>query len=116
MRLLIDENIPLISVEQLRRKGHDVLAIGEIASGTLDEDIMQLAEKEGRILLTIDKDFGELAYNSAFQLSCGIILFRIPLRSADYVASVIAKVLDSKYDWSGHFAVVEPNRIRFREL
>ena len=77
---------------------------------------MMRAEKEGRILLTFDKDFGELAYNSVPRPSCGIILFRIPLRSADYIASFIADVMDSGCDFSGNFAVVETGRIRLREL
>jgi len=116
MRLLADENIPRRAIERLRRKGHDVLAICESAPRTLDEDVMQLAEKEGRILLTFDKDFGELAYDSAPRPSCGIILFRIPLLSSDYIAAMIVEVMDSRCDWPGNFAVVEPGRIRLREL
>jgi predicted nuclease of predicted toxin-antitoxin system len=98
MRLLADENIPLLAIEQLRRKGHDVLAISESAPSICDEDVMLLAENEGRILLTFDKDFGELAYSSRPRPSCGIILFRIPLRSANYIAKIIAEVLDSRCD------------------
>lgn len=89
MRLFADENVPLKAVQLLRKKGHDVLSICETAPQTADEDILQLAEKDGRILITFDKDFGELAYNSPLPLSCGIILFRIPLRSADYIALAI---------------------------
>ena len=80
MRLLADENIPLLAIELLRRKGHDVLAIAESAPSICDEEVMLLAQDEERILLTFDKDFGELAYSSKPRPSCGIILFRIPLR------------------------------------
>ena len=116
MRLLADENIPLLAIGLLRRKGHDVLAISESTPSICDEEVMLLAEDEERILLTFDKDFGELAYSSMPRPSCGIILFRIPLRSAHYIAKMIAEVLDSRSDWPGHFAVVEPGRIRLREL
>ena len=116
MRLLADENIPVLAIEQLRRKGHDVLAIAESTPSICDENVMLLAEDEGRILLTFDKDFGELTYRSKPRPSCGIILFRIPLRSADYIAKMIVEVLDSRCDWPGHFAVVEPGRIRLREI
>lgn len=116
MRLLADENIPLLAIDLLRRKGRDVMAISECAPSVCDEDVMDLAENEGRILLTFDKDFGELAYSSKPHPSCGIILFRIPLRSANYIAKMIAGVLDSRCDWPGHFAVVEPERIRLRVL
>ncbi|VVB69663.1 Uncharacterised protein [uncultured archaeon] len=116
MRLLADENIPLKAVQLLREKGHDILSIGEMAPKTSDEDILKLAEKDGRLLLTFDKDFGELACNSTLPLSCGIILFRIPLRSADFIAAMIAQILESRSDWPGNFAVVESSRIRLRKL
>ena len=116
MRLLADENIPLQAIELLRGKGHNVLAIAESMPSICDENVMLLAEEDGRILLTFDKDFGELAYSFKPRPSCGIILFRIPLRSADYIAKMIAEVLDARCDWPGHFAVVEPGRIRLREL
>lgn len=57
MRLLADENIPLRAVQLLREMGHDVLSICEIAPKTSDEDVLELAEKDERILLTFDKDF-----------------------------------------------------------
>ena len=116
MRLLADENIPLAAVELLRKRGHDVLAICEASPNACDEDVMLLARREERILLAFDKDFGELALSSRPQPSCGIILFRIPLRSADFIAKMIVDVLDTRCDWSGHFAVVEPGRIRLRAL
>ena len=116
MRLLADENIPHLAVELLRSMGHDVLSISESAPSICDEDVIVLAEDEGRILLTFDKDFGEIAYNWKPRPSCGIILFRIPLRSADYIAKMIVEVLDSRCDWQGNFSVVEPGRIRLRQL
>ena len=116
MRLLADENVPLKAIELLRKMGYDVLSVSESTPQACDRDIMMLAEEEGRILLTFDKDFGELAFNSITKPSCGIILFRIPLRSADYIASFIAGILGSGSDWPGNFAVVEPGRIRLRKL
>ncbi len=65
-----------MAIELLRRKGHDVLAISESTPSICDEEVMLLAEDEGRILLT-----GELAYSSKPRLSCGIILFRINIYS-----------------------------------
>ena len=93
-----------------------MLAVSEIVPSACDEDVMHLAKHEGRILLTFDKDFGELVLGARPQPSCGIILFRIPLRSADFIAKMIVDVLDTRCDWSGHFAVVEPGRIRLRAL
>jgi predicted nuclease of predicted toxin-antitoxin system len=68
------------------------------------------------VLLTFDKDFGELAWRSGLPASCGIVLFRLPALSPAGVGKVIADVLTSRDDWPGHFSVVEPGRIRVRML
>lgn len=116
MRLLADENIPLKAIHLLRNNGHDILSISESQPQTADEDILELAEKDARIVLTFDKDFGELAFCFNLPASCGIVLFRIPLLSVDYVTDVIIEVIESRSDWAGHFSVVEPGRIRMRRL
>ena len=116
MRLLADENIPLKAVQIFRNNGHDILSISESQPQTPDEDILELAEKDARIILTFDKDFGELAFCFDLPVSCGIVLFRIPLLSVDYVTDIIIEVIESRSDWAGHFSVVEPGRIRMRKL
>ncbi|MGJ0451676.1 MAG: DUF5615 family PIN-like protein [Methylocystis sp.] len=75
MRFLADENFPAEAVFALRRAGHDVVWICETASGASDEAVLAMATGDRRILLTFDKDFGEMAWRSDFARSCGIILF-----------------------------------------
>ena len=116
MNFLIDENIPYDAVAALREKGHDVVWIREVARGSADKEVLARAEEEKRILITLDKDFGELAFHSYLSVSCGIILFRIPMPSSSYMAKFVVTVIESRSDWSGHFAVVEENRIRMRAL
>ena len=116
MRLVADENVPLQAVELLREKGHDVLSICESLPQTADEDILEIAEKDKRIVLTFDKDFGELAFCSNLPASSGIVLFRIPLLSVNYLTATIVEAIESRSDWAGHFAVVEPGRVRMRKL
>jgi predicted nuclease of predicted toxin-antitoxin system len=62
MRFLADENFPLDSVRLLRSRGHDALAAAESLSGSRDEQILALAARDGRVLLTFDRDYGELIY------------------------------------------------------
>ncbi len=109
MRLLANENFPYDAVMALREDGHDVVWIRTEAPGSHDEDILARAKTEDRILITFDKDFGELAFRSKLPASCGIILFRISVRSSSYVARLAAGAVASRDDWSGHFAVVEDN-------
>jgi predicted nuclease of predicted toxin-antitoxin system len=59
MKLLADENIARAIVERLRQDGHDIQHVAEIASGSNDGDVLSLANREGAILLTDDKDFGD---------------------------------------------------------
>lgn len=116
MRLLANENIPLSAVEALRASGHDVLWIREKASGSTDIEVMALAHKEGCILVTFDKDFGELAFCTEQPPACGIIVFRIPMISSAYIAKALVKVIGLRDDWEGNFAVVEEDRIRIKPL
>lgn len=116
MRFLANENFPLDAVALLRKQGHDVAWIRQDAPGSLDEDVLARAEAENRILITFDKDFGELAFRVGLPVSIGIILFRITAPSSSYIAEVVSSVLNSRSDWAGHFAVVSDSRIRIRPL
>lgn len=116
MRLLADENFPIDAVEALRARGHDVLWIRTDAPGSEDDEILARAVSETRVLITFDKDFGELAFRSKLPSSCGVVLFRISLPSSEYVGRLAVAALESRDDWAGHFAVVEENRIRVRAL
>jgi predicted nuclease of predicted toxin-antitoxin system len=59
MRFLADENIPGDAVTELEAAGHDIVWVRTMAPGSKDEDILALAVREERIILTFDKDFGE---------------------------------------------------------
>src|SRR5690242_12920851 len=82
MRLLANENFPRAAVEALRADGHDVAWIRTDAPGISDDAVLDLARGEGRVLLTFDKDFGELVLKRGARASHGIILFRFPLSAA----------------------------------
>ena len=61
MRLLADENFPKPIVEALRAGGHDVLWVRTDLAGTSDVALLDLAEAQARIVLTLDKDFWQIA-------------------------------------------------------
>lgn len=116
MRLLANENFPAEAVAALRQRGHDVAWVRDDAPGSSDRQVLARAQAEGRILLTFDKDFGELAFYAGLPAACGVILLRIAAPSAAYVARVVAAALESRSDWAGHFSVVEDDRIRMTPL
>ena len=116
MRLLADENFPGDIVLALRNAGNDVVWIHEIAPGMAEQNVLALAKAGNRVLLTFDKDFGELAYRALLQATCGIVLFRLSGLALTDRERLILASLGSRDDWSGHFSVVTESRIRIVPL
>ena len=116
MRFLANENFPGDAVAALKAAGHDIVWVRAVAPGSKDEDILAWAEREARVLLTFDKDFGELAWHVGLPASSGVVLFRVPMPAAGEVGAVLAARISERTDWTGHFTVIEPGRIRMRPL
>jgi len=116
VRFLANENFPLDAVETLQAQGHDIAWVRMDAPGSSDEQVLARANREKRILLTFDKDFGELAFHAGLNAECGIMLFRIPAPSSRHIAHTVVAIVQSRQDWAGHFTVVEESRIRMRSL
>ncbi len=116
MRFLANENFPFDAVEALRQNGHDVAWIRVESPGISAPEVLNRAQVENRILLTFDKDFGELAFRSKLPATIGIILFRIKAPSGAAVAEKVSRVIAMRDDWHGHFSVIEEDKIRMRTL
>lgn len=116
MRFLANENFPGDAVAALKATGHDVVWVRTVAPGSKDEDVLAFATKEGRVLLTFDTDFGQLAWRFGLPASSGIVLFRMSMPPAPDAGAVLAARIAERTDWTGHFAVIEPGRIRMRPL
>jgi predicted nuclease of predicted toxin-antitoxin system len=72
VKILLDSCVSGLVGEELRRRGHDAIWVGDWPRDPGDSIILETAQREGRILLTIDKDFGELAVVHHIP-HCGII-------------------------------------------
>jgi predicted nuclease of predicted toxin-antitoxin system len=116
MRILADENFPLVAVEALQKQGHDVIWIRTDAPGSIDRVILARAQAENLVIVTFDKDFGELAFRFNLPALNGIILFRITPSSPERIAEVVVAVLATDTDFAGNFTVVEDDRIRIKPL
>jgi predicted nuclease of predicted toxin-antitoxin system len=114
MKVLLDTCVWGGVVQALRNAGHDVIWAGEWDEDPGDDEILSFAHREGRILITLDKDFGELAvvYNRAHS---GIIRL-VRMSSAQQVA-ICLKLLDEYQAElkAGTLIVVDPDKIRIRE-
>ncbi len=116
MRILANENFPADAVIGLRNQGHDVAWVREDSPGISDMEVLARAQREDRVIVTFDKDFGELAFRSGLPASAGIVLFRISVPSSAHVARAATTALASRSDWAGHFSVIEDQRIRMTPL
>ena len=120
MRILADESVEGEIVTRLRRKGHDVAYVPEASAGIRDDDVLAQANAENRVLLTKDKDFGDLAFFYGSR-SSGIVLLRAHGADVEAKASLAADVLET-YEAEltmdpPHFVVLRWGRPpRFRSL
>lgn len=113
MKLLLDTCVWGGASTELRNAGHDVIWSGEWPEDPGDDEILERAHREGRVLVTLDKDFGELAIFHGLPHS-GII--RLVNFRARQQASVCLRVIDLHGEdlKAGAIITVEPNRLRIR--
>jgi predicted nuclease of predicted toxin-antitoxin system len=116
MRFLANENFPASAVKAIAEGEHDIAWVRTSAPGITDVEVLAWAVQESRILLTFDKDFGELAWRAKLPAASGIVLFRLPMPPPEEVGAKLSSRIAERDDWAGHFTVIEPQRIRMRKL
>lgn len=117
MRLLADENVPHPSVRVLREAGYDVESISELAPGAPDTEVLRRAQTECQVLITFDRDFGELVYHRGAPAPLGIIYLRLePTDPAEPARILIALFANEEMNWTGRFTVADRECVRQRPL
>ena len=115
MKLLADENIDLSVVARLREAGHVVLAVAEMEPSISDDVVLAKANAENAILMTEDKDFGELAFRQSLAHH-GVILVRLAgLPGATKATALIHLFEEHGHELTGSFTVVSPGLLRIRK-
>lgn len=115
MNLLADEGVDRPIVERLRQTGHTVLYIAEMSPGIDDGTILLQANNLGALLLTLDKDFGELVFRQEL-IHAGVILIRLAGLQATTKAEVVNAVLQEHHTkLLDAFTVVSPGSVRIRK-
>lgn len=116
MKFLADESIDFPIIYLLRQHGFDLRSVSEEFPSKDDEFVLNAANAEGRLLITSDKDFGELVYRLK-KATKGIILLRIeelnPLRKAELVLKVLR---EREEQLSNAFVVIQKELIRIRVM
>ena len=117
MRFLVDQDVYAATARFLATLGHDVVRVGELGlAQATDVELLHLAEKENRIFVTRDRDFGGLVVVGG--LGKGVLYLRVLPSTQGAVHTEIERVLAtySEAQLCNAFVVVEPGRHRFRTL
>lgn len=117
MRFLLDQDVYAITARFLAGLGHDVMPAGQIGmSDAADEELLTAAERQGRILVTRDRDFGSLVFVKA--LGAGVLYLRVLPSTQNAVHNELAKVLTAypEDELKTAFVVIEADGHRIRRL
>jgi predicted nuclease of predicted toxin-antitoxin system len=113
MRLLADENFPKPSVEGLRAGGHDVLWARTDCAAWKDVALLDLAEAERRIVLTLDKDFWQIAVQRRIPLEqSGVVLFRVHPATSQNIEPLVRAFVAANQEWVGHISIIASDGIQ----
>ena len=114
MTLVIDENIDEPIVEALKELKLKIISISEISPGITDDEVLDIANHENAVILTSDKDFGELVFRKRL-VNKGVVLVRLHGISADEKKSIIREFVNNYLDKiENSFSVISKNNIRIR--
>ncbi len=117
MRFLANENFPLTSVNRLRELGYDIASVIEDSRGATDAEVLARAATEERIILTFDRDYGELIYRLRLPSPRGVVYFRyVPLTPEEPAQNLLHLLNLEGVSLEGMFTVLERTQVRQRPL
>jgi predicted nuclease of predicted toxin-antitoxin system len=115
MRFLANENFPLPSTVLLHNNGQDIIDVADIMPSAPDNEVLQYAYQEKRIILTFDSDYGELIYRFKMP-SSGVVYFRFIPTTPLEPAEMILQWLSANIPLANQFTIAKRNKIRQRSL
>ncbi len=115
MNFVADESVDHPIVTRLRELGHQVVAVAEVAPRSDDTDVLRRSAEGGAVLLTGDKDFGEMIFRQRLH-SAGVILLRLSGLSREAkIEAVVDAIGRHGSHLKGRFAVLSPGQLRIRD-
>ncbi|MFV9690563.1 MAG: DUF5615 family PIN-like protein [Desulfobacteria bacterium] len=116
MKFLVDVGVSKKVEEYLQDQGYDAKAVRAIDTRMSDHAIIRLAASEDRMVITMDKDFGELVYHSGLK-HCGVLLLRLEDAAGSEKLKVVSNILKNYSEQiKNHFCVYQNNRFRIRRI
>ena len=113
MNFLANENFPKPSLQILLNEGHDIRSVGDLRPSISDEEVVSWAKEEDRVILTFDKDYGEIVFR--YKIKCAVIFFRDKGDNPLFAGLKLLELL-KEISVEGYFTVIDRNGIRQREL
>jgi predicted nuclease of predicted toxin-antitoxin system len=114
MKFLVNENLGCTLVDRLKELGHEVAWVGTVMRGAEDEEVLKAARRQGRIIITEDKDFGDLVYRRKLKHR-GIILLRLRKSMPREIIRVVAGLIERfGEDLESSFVVAREEGIRIK--
>ena len=117
MRFLANENFPLASVYRLREVGYEMATVVQDSPGVKDFEVMARAASENRVVLTFDRDYGELVYHLRLPMPSSVVYFRYaPLTPEEPAEHLLWLLTIDNLSLDGKFTVVDRGQVRQRPL
>jgi len=116
MALVADESVDSGIVKELRQKGITVFSVAEECWGIKDSEVLKIAYEKDSLLITEDKDFGELAFRLKFQHK-GIVLIRLSDMPRDKRLTLAVEIITQHFNnMKNNFSVLSKNGLRIKIL
>ena len=116
MKFLANENFPYPSIIKLRQADYDITSILDISPSISDEEVMQIAITEKRIILTFDRDYGELIFKHGYKPVAGVIYFRLFDYTPEQPAQYLITIFNQHLTFEFLFTVIDESSIRQRRI
>ena len=116
MKIVADENVDRLVIERLRSDGHEVLSIAWHFASSPDVDVLSISNTERALLITEDKDFGELVFHKKHS-HFGVLLVRLEgVSRPERVITVCDIILNRGKELASSFSVLTPGSLRTRKV
>ncbi len=116
MTFIADKSLDAPIIKRLRKDGYSIISISELAPGISDDEVLEIANRESRILITADKDFGEPVFRLK-RITSGVVLVRLMGLSLEEKVNTVSQFIPLHYEeLKAAFTVITQSTFRIRKL